>query len=170
VTRYRLAGTVTITARSTLHDVHARTSDLAGWLDAVLSAGALDVVLDVSAAYLELPTKSVTGENPLLTREIAKRLEPGRHPLVHAEVTEVAAPAGGRYPVRGELVLHGERQAVSGSATMQPVGTGRPGTLRVDGQVTLDIRRFGLRPPRLLGMRVRPEVEVRLGILATPES
>jgi hypothetical protein len=34
--------------------------------------------------------------------------------------------------------------------------------------VRLDIRDFGLRPPSMLGLRVRPEVDVELRIVAVP--
>lgn len=163
MTRYRLTGTVEITARSTLHDVHAHAPGLTGWLDAVVR----DEIPEVAAARLELPAGAVSGDNALITREITKRLEPGHHPLVCADVTRVGAAAGGRYPVHGELELHGVRRPVEGSAIMR---SRRGGALRIDGRVLLDIRRFGLRAPGMLGMRIRPEVDVRLEILATPAS
>jgi polyisoprenoid-binding protein YceI len=162
MTRYRLTGAVIVTARSTLHDVDADAPGLTGWLEAEVS----ETGPEVTGARLELPAGEITGKNALLTREIAKRLEPERFPLIHADITAVEPADDGRHPVRGELDLHGVRRPVAGSAIMRA----RPdGTLRVEGRVLLDIRGFGLRTPRLFGVRVRSQVDVRLRIVATPE-
>jgi polyisoprenoid-binding protein YceI len=162
VTRYRLDGTVLITARSTLHNVRVRSDELTGWLDATVD----DEALDLETAYLELPVDALTGDSPLTTREVARRLEIRRHPLVHATVEPVTGPLGRRRPVRGELTLHGASRSLDGAATVEQR---RGGALRVEGTVRLDMRDFGLRPPSLLALRVRPEVEVRLRLRAVPE-
>jgi polyisoprenoid-binding protein YceI len=163
MTRYLLTGTVTVTARSTLHDIDAHAPGLTGRLDAAVSGSELEV----AGAYLELPAGQITGDNALLTREIVKRLEPDRYPLIRADITAVEPAEAGRHPVHGELDLHGVRRPVSGSAIMRA----RPdGTLRVDGRVLLDIRGFGLRTPGMFGVRVRSQVDVRLRIVATPEA
>ena len=39
-------------------------------------------------------------------------------------------------------------------------------TLRLDGESTFDIRDFGMEPPRILMLRVEPEVDVRVEIVA----
>lgn len=164
MTRYRLTGTVEVTARSTLHDIDAHAPGLTGWLDASLADGAGP---EVTGARLELPAGEITGENALLTREIVKRLEPDRYPVISAEITAVEPAEDGRHPVRGELDLHGVCRPVVGSAIMRV----KPdGTLRVEGRVLLDIRGFGLRTPGMFGVRVRSQVDVRLRIVATPET
>jgi polyisoprenoid-binding protein YceI len=156
-----LDGSVRVTARSALHDVQARSSGMAGWLDAVLSDGSLKV----ASAYLELPASSLTSDNPLLTREISRRMDPRRHPLVQADIAPVTGLVDAVAEVDGKLMLHGVRRPVHGSAWLR---VGPDDDLSVEGAVTLDVRRFDIRPPSMLGMRVRPEVEVRLRLRALP--
>jgi polyisoprenoid-binding protein YceI len=162
VTRYQLEGSVRVTARSTLHDVEARSSEMAGWLDAELSGGSLQV----NSAYLELPAASITADNPLLTREISRRMDPRRHPLVRADIAPVTGHVDAVAEVDGKLTLHGVSRPVHGSAWVRIEADD---ALSVDGAVTLDVRRFDIRPPSMLGMRVRPEVDVRLRLRAVPE-
>lgn len=163
-TRYRLSGTVTVVIRSSLHDIDAHAPGLTGWLDASVPDPA--ATPEVTGAHLELPADRITGANALLTREIGRRLEPARYPLISADITAVDPVADGRNPVRGELDLHGARRPVDGSAIFRA----RPdGTLRIDGRALLDIRGFGLRAPRLFGFRVRSRVDVRLRIVAEPD-
>ena len=42
-------------------------------------------------------------------------------------------------------------------------------TIRLEGQSRFDIRDFGMEPPRILMLRVEPDVVVRVDIVATKE-
>jgi hypothetical protein len=42
-------------------------------------------------------------------------------------------------------------------------------SVRLDGQQTFDMRDFGMNPPRILTLRVHPEVTVRVAIVASRE-
>jgi YceI-like protein len=173
MTRFLLVGELcelTATARSTLHPVRA-VSPLSGWVEATLTDGELRPGTPVTAR-LELPLSTLRVDNALLGREVDRRLEAKRHPLVIAEVDRVTAEfddttgAGtGHYQVDGQLTLHGVRQPLRGTARLR-VGPG--GELAVAGRTRLDIRDFGLRPPSMFGLRVQPEVDVELRIVAEP--
>jgi polyisoprenoid-binding protein YceI len=170
VTKFLLLGErcgLTATARSTLHPIRAEAAELTGWVEATLVDGALHPDAPVTARF-ELPLSALRVDNPLFGREVERRLEVKRHPLVVAEVDRVSG--GGeadtrRYRANGQLTLHGARHPVGGTATLR---VGDAGELHVTGQVRLDIRDFGLRPPSMLGLRVRPEVDVELRIVAVP--
>jgi hypothetical protein len=43
-------------------------------------------------------------------------------------------------------------------------------TIRLEGESTFDVRAFGMEPPRILMLRVEPDVKVRVEILAEKES
>jgi hypothetical protein len=132
---------------------------MTGWLDAALFEG----TLRVSSAYLELAATSLTSDNPLLTREISRRMDPRSHPLVQADIAPVTGPVDAVAEVDGKLTLHGVRRPVHGSAWVR---VEPDDGLFVEGAVTLDVRRFDIRPPSMLGLRVRPEVDVRLRLRA----
>ncbi|HEX4360286.1 MAG TPA: YceI family protein [Pseudonocardia sp.] len=177
MTRFLLVGELcelTATARSTLHPVRA-VSPLSGWVEATVTDGELRPGAPVTAR-LELPLSTLRVDNALLGREVDRRLEAKRHPLVIAEVDRVTAELDdatgtgtgtgtGHYRVDGQLTLHGVRQPLTGTARLR-VGPG--GELAVAGRARLDIRDFGLRPPSMLGLRVQPEVDVELRIVAEP--
>ncbi|MCW2633522.1 MAG: YceI-like domain, partial [Pseudonocardia sp.] len=93
-------------------------------------------------------------------------LDARRYPSVRADIDELAKLDSGRYSVRGKLSLHGITQEVSGEAA---IAVGPDGVMKVDGELTLDIREYGLEPPKVLGLRVYPEVDVRLTVIATPD-
>ena len=167
MTRYRLGGSLRVTARSALHDVAARSSEMTGWLDAELCGGSLRV----ASAHLEVPAASITSDNPLLTREIHRRMDLRGHRLVQAEIAPLAGHVDAVAEVDGKLMLHGVCRPVHGSAwvRVEPGGAeGVESALSVEGAVSLDVRRFDIRPPSMLGMRVRPEVDVRLRLRAVP--
>jgi YceI-like domain len=173
MTKFLLVGEdcgLTATAKSTLHPIRAQAQELTGWIEATLFDGALHPDAPVTARF-ELPLSALRVDNPLLGREVDRRLEAKRHPLVVAEVDRVSgggtAESDGtdRYRATGQLTLRGVRHPVGGAATLR---IGDAGELHVTGQVRLDIRDFGLRPPSMLGLRVRPEVDVELRIVAAP--
>jgi len=62
----------------------------------------------------------------------------------------------------GTLALHGVDQPVSVPIRFTVEGA----TLRGDGKFSIDLTRFGITPPRLLGLRVRNEVVVEVRLVA----
>jgi hypothetical protein len=43
-------------------------------------------------------------------------------------------------------------------------------TIQLDGSSRFDIREFGMEPPRMLMLKVEPEVDVRVEIIAVREA
>ena len=103
-------------------------------------------------------------DNQLYNTELKRRIDAKRFPTITGTVTDVRAGSGGSYIVSGDLTLHGVTAHVSGSADLRMEGR----ELRVQGQLDLDIRNFGLNPPRILMLKVQPEVQVNLDIVAQP--
>jgi hypothetical protein len=52
---------------------------------------------------------------------------------------------------------------MSGQATVSL----NDGRLRASGTLTIDVRDFGIKPPSLVLLRVHPEVEVTIDLVAT---
>lgn len=151
-----------VQASSSLHPIRAEARELAGEIDAELADGVLDPSAP-TGARVELATAALRAGNPLLDRELQGRLEARRYPRVAAWVTEVSGPVDGAYDVHGELTLRHVTRPVTARATLV---SGDRRSLEVSGVLTLDMRDFQLDPPKLLGLRVDPEVAVTVRIVA----
>ncbi len=152
---------LTAEARSSLHPIHGECRGVSGWIDAVVTDGVVDALEPVNA-HLELETGQLKADNPLIQREIQRRLDAQRFPTIRADVQQ-ATGGPDRYQVKGMLSLHGVTEAVAGQAKVRVDGD----TMTVDGELTLDIRAFRLDPPKLFGLRVYPDVAVRLRVHAS---
>ena len=70
------------------------------------------------------------------------------------------------YRVRGEVTFKGATRAYEEEMALTQDGTDQ---LRLTGESTFDIRDFGMDPPRILMLKVEPEVGVRVEIVAERE-
>lgn len=169
MTRYRIAAgsTVGIEARSSLHDIHGEATGLGGELDVRLDGDALDLSAP-TRLRLECPVAALRSGNPLNDRELQRRVDADRYPSIVGESREVTPGSGrGRYRVRGDLTFHGVTREVTGEITVTVPGADR---LVVTGEQTFDIRDFGVSPPRILMLRVEPDVRVRIRVEATADN
>jgi polyisoprenoid-binding protein YceI len=73
---------------------------------------------------------------------------------------------GGRYHVRGDLSLHGVTKPIEGDVTLRAIDDE---TVEVEGEKVIDLRDFGLQPPKILMLKVYPDVKVRAKVVATRE-
>ena len=166
--RYELQPDVSLVhvfARSTLRPFTG-AAPISGHLDVSVRDGRLDLD-QPCAGELRLRVDELRGEVPHLDRELRNRMDSIRYPTVTAVLTEVRPGSAGGYRMSGELTLHGRTKLVSGDAT---VVVKPDGPLTLQGVLHLDMRDFGLVPPRLLVLRVHPEIEVRLGVTAAAVS
>ena len=65
----------------------------------------------------------------------------------------------------GDITFHGTTRTLSGSVTV----TLDDGRILVAGEEDLDIRDFGMTAPRMLMLKIYPEVRARLHVEATAE-
>jgi polyisoprenoid-binding protein YceI len=161
--RYELQPDVSLVhvyARSTLRPFTG-AAPISGHLEVSLRDGKLDLD-QPCGGELRLRVDDLRGDVPHLDRELRNRMDSTRYPTVTARLTAVhPGPAGG-YRMSGELTLHGRTKVVSGDASVAV----KPEGLTLRGVLHLDMRDFGLVPPRLLVLRVHPQIEVRLGVTA----
>ena len=153
---------VHVVARSTVH-AFRRAAPVSGYVDLSVSDGRVDLAGD-SGGMLRLQVEDLRGDMPQFDSELRRRLDADRYPGVTAVLREVTAATGSGYRMSGELTLHGCTRHVWGEATVDLVADG---VLTMRGLLQLDIRDFGLVPPKLLMLKVHPEVEVRLELSAT---
>ena len=166
MTRYGItpeSSTVAIEARSSVHPIHGEATGLRGRLDVRLDGDGIDLSAPVRMR-LECPIEALRSGNPLNDRELRRRVEAGKYPSIVGEAREVTATERpGRYAVRGDLTFHGVTREVTGEIT---VAVPAADALVIEGEQEFDIRDFGVSPPRILMLRVEPDVRVRIHVEA----
>jgi polyisoprenoid-binding protein YceI len=167
VARYQIVpeqARVWIEAQSSLHPIHTETTGLEGWLDIDVSdASGVSLAAPVGG-YLELRVERLRSGNPLEDRELRRRIDARRYPVVSGKLTDLRAADGdGAYVVRGDLTFMGATRTYE---HVMSVVTVDARTIRLTGGSTFDIRDFGMEPPRILMLKVHPEVAVRVDIEA----
>jgi len=145
---------VEMSASSSLHPIRSRTNGLEGWLD----FGA------ETTGHLELAVDRLRSGNPLEDREMRRRVDARRFPTITGDLTGLA-PAGddGHFTVRGDVTFRGVTRTYEGEMTITAVDDD---TIRLEGSHTFDVRDFGMEPPRILLLRVHPDVAVTVEIVA----
>ena len=151
-------------ARSTLHPI-VRRAAVSGFIDATVVDGVIDTGRPVRGR-LELVLTDFRADD-IYDSEIERRLDVQRHPVVVAELLEATAQDGnGHYRMAGELSLHGRTQRLDGDALVRCDAA----MLSLEGSLTLDVRSFGLQPPKFLLLRVQPQVQVTLHLRADADT
>ena len=166
VPRYRIEpkrSRVWIDARSSLHPIKSTTDGLEGHIDLEISGGVIDVGAG-PAGRLSLPVGRLSSGNKLEDRELQKRIDARHHPTIDGVLTDIRTASDGRYLVSGELTFRGIARQVQDEMTIEIVDDR---TLHLAGRSRFDIRDFGMEPPRILMLKVEPQVDVRVDIVAT---
>ncbi|MGI8493195.1 MAG: YceI family protein [Acidimicrobiales bacterium] len=156
-----------IEGRSSLHPIRAEATNLRGWVEVdPLPEGGLNTE-EGAKGTLELPVDELSSGNVLYDREIRRRVDTRRHPMILAELTDVTetdveglCEVSGTVSFRGRTNSYHDRMAISFP---------EPDQMRLEGGHTFDIRDFGLEPPRILALRVHPDVLVSVNLLARAE-
>ncbi len=159
---------VWIDATSSVHPIHSHTGGLEGFLElTVLRGGRLNLKVQPEGR-LALPVARLASGNPLQDREMRRRIDARRYRTIDGVLTGLrSAGAAGRYLVAGDLTFKGVTRHYENEMTITVVDDS---TIKMEGEATFDIRDFGMEPPRILMLRVHPEVKVRVEIVATKEA
>lgn len=147
------------TVYSSLHSIERR-GPVTGDVD-VTEGPACDARPVGGTLLLDLTT--MVSSDRLYDRELETRLDVVRYPRVTATLTEVC-PDGdaGHYRMSGQLKFHGRANVVHGTAVVQCSAD----EFRLSGSMSLDVRDFGIDPPKILLLKVRPVVDVALDLVA----
>jgi polyisoprenoid-binding protein YceI len=170
VTRFLVdseASRVSIEARSSLHPIRSETSGVKGWFEATFDAeGSLDPGADLGG-HLQLSAESLSTGNGLYDREMRRRIDVRRYPMIAGDLLSITpTPTPGRYRVEGNVTFRGESRRASDEMA---IGLGTGGEVRLEGEHTFDMRDFKMEPPKLLTLRVFPDVLVKVALVARAE-
>ena len=156
MTRYRIIPTrsrVWIEARSNLHPIRTEATGLGGWLD--LDVGDAQINVDQPVlGHLEFPVDNLKSGNALEDRELQRRIDARRYPTIVGDLKSMNQTDEQARYIEDEMTaeMHDDR------------------TVSMSGESVFDIRDFGMDPPRILMLKVQPEVTVRVEIFAEKES
>jgi polyisoprenoid-binding protein YceI len=169
VARYRVVperSKLWVDARSSVHPIKVESNAVEGSLELEVVEGRADLA-SAPKGSIAVDVESLKTGSKLEDRELERQLQARKYPRVRGEVREVTAlNGGGRYRVRGDLSLRGVTKSIEGEVTLQTLDEK---TVQVDGEKTLDVRDFGLQPPKILMLQVYPEVRIRARIVAVRE-
>jgi len=167
MTRYEIdpdRSEVRIAARSSLHPIDAVTHGLEGFFWAELNDGGL---LDLSIppkGRLELPVDRLTSGNSLYDREMKRRIDARKFRTIAGELTDMK-PTGesGRYLVGGEVTFRGVTHHFEDEMSFSVLDENGIG---LEGSHVFDIRQFDMEPPKIMMLKVYPDVSVSVKIVA----
>ncbi len=171
MSRYRIVperSQVWIEARSSLHPIHSRTDGLQGYVDIAMAPNGEVDLTSPPAAKLSLPASRLSSGNPLQDRELFKRIDVRRYPTIEGELEGVEISGGdGSYEVSGDVTFRGVRRRYRDQMEIHALDNE---TIQLAGSSRFDIRDFGMDPPKVLMLKVQPEVDVKVEIIAVKES
>ncbi|MCL1692120.1 MAG: YceI family protein [Actinomycetia bacterium] len=146
---------VTFVATSSVHPIRTHGT-ASGWLEAALDDAGFARGGDLRGR-LEVPVADLSSGNPLVDREMRRRVDTTTHPLIVAEIESTEETGGDTAKITGiirflgvETLVEGELNLVSGP--------------RLTGVGDFDVRWWGLEPPRLFMLRVDPIVTVEIDL------
>jgi hypothetical protein len=155
---------VEIYARSNVHPIEVRTEGVAGALDLEVNETGRVTVASNPAGRIALAVERLRSGNPLQDRELRRRIDARHHPAIVGELAGLhETETSGRYSVRGDLMFRGATRACEDEMVFTMPDDR---TIEMEGEATFDIRDFGMEPPRILMLKVEPEVRVRAHIVA----
>jgi polyisoprenoid-binding protein YceI len=165
--RYRVtAGTLTVQARSRIHDTNTVWNRITGDITADPDALA-DVGPEGTRARFEVDMTSFDAGDFLKNRKLRKDFDLQGHPTARFTLTalEGVVRTGATFSAtaRGTLAWRGKQVelVLAGRGTLDTMGVSATATFE------LDIRRLGLSAPRFLMFKVEDEVTVAVEIRGT---
>jgi polyisoprenoid-binding protein YceI len=158
---------VKVGLRINLHPSHIDSNALTGVIECEIDDQGRPRLDHPYSAELSLPVDAIKSGNGIQDREMRRRFDAGRYPTITARVTDGEALEGeGRYRAVAQLTMHGQTREISAEIQLRVDGT----TMTIDGQQVINVKDFGIDPPRLIILKVEPEVDLRVHIVAERQS
>jgi polyisoprenoid-binding protein YceI len=159
--------TVKVGLRVNLHPSHIDANALSGFIECEVDDHGTPRLDQPYHAELTLPVDAIKSGNGIQDREMRRRFDASRYPVITAVVTHGEALDGdGRYRATAQLTMHGVTKDITGDLTLTVSGT----TMTVDGQQVINVKDFGIDPPRLIILKVEPDVDLQVHIVAKLQS
>jgi hypothetical protein len=148
-------------------DVHTNAEPIWGratWLSGMFSGAWANGRLELDPppdVQLLVPIASLKSENAFYDREMRAAMASRRHPNILAKLYQLKPlDEWNHYEASGEITVRGSTQMVSGRFTI----TALEDTVTIAGEHLMDIRKFGVDPPRIPLLKISPEFFVRMAL------
>jgi hypothetical protein len=152
--------------RSSIHPIHGRSTEPTGEIEADFDADGRPNLDSPYKAWLEVPVESIKSGNRLNDMEMQRRADVRSYPNIRCDLLKVwATDRPGRYRASIDVTAHGRSRPIEEEFTLSFEGS----RLVVEGRHTFDMRDFGVNPPRILTLKVEPEVNVEAHLVAEEE-
>ena len=155
-----------IQARSSVGSINWEATGIDGAIVADIRDGAVDVAAPIHAK-LEMAVDQLRSGNALYDAELLQRIDARRYPTTTVELRELKALTTSRYRVVGDLSFHGITREVSGTVALEAADAD---TLMIEGEQVFDIRDFDVPSPKILMLKILPDVRVHMLLRAERES
>jgi polyisoprenoid-binding protein YceI len=153
---------VEINARSSLHPIDTVSHAVAGYVDIEFADGRLE--LDTTpSGHLSLRVNELSSGNALYDREMMKRIDARRFPEITGELTAIKVKMEDRYLVAGDLSFRGVTNHFEDEMRIRQTDEN---TVSLEGTHVFDVTEFDMQPPKLLMLKVYPEVKVSVKLVA----
>ncbi len=154
---------LTFFAMSTVQSAYGKTTDLTGYVAASWNSDGSIALQPAPEMHVEFKVESLRTGNDLQDREMWKLINSKRFPKILGNLREIQPGVSrGRYAAIGQITLAGLARRYEGEFTLDREGR----KVKLNGEVKVDVRDFGLKPINLLVLSVAPVVRVRLHIVA----
>lgn len=151
--------------RSSVHPIHSRSTELSGRIEGSFDGDGRPDLTQPHQARIELPVRSVASGNRLNDGEMLRRVDARRYPTLTFQVADVRKSEGsedGSYVGTVTVDAHGRTRRQEVPFHLVVDGD----RLLLDAGHTFDMRDFGLQPPRIFTLKVEPEVQVTVHLVA----
>lgn len=149
-----------IHANSSVHPIEGKTHEITGEAAGEVKDG--QISLDPQpTGWFEIPVDAMKSGHKLQDMEMRRRIEAKKFPTIRYELRRLE---GGpeSFKAMGTLTFHGVTKEFTEEVSARVQGK----SLTVEGEHTMDIRDYGMKPPKILNLQVHPEIRVVLRVEA----
>jgi polyisoprenoid-binding protein YceI len=152
-----------IRAHSTLpNPIRGRATGVTGTIVANVENGRF--LLDpMPSMQVVIPIAKLSSGNEFQDREVRKLISGPTSPNILAELRRAQAGAAPNvYTMQGAITIKGSKQDYDADVTVGVSGN----RITFDGSQKMDIRKFGIQPPRILTIQIYPDFDVTMHLVA----
>lgn len=158
---------IRIDGSSSLHPIQTTADGVEGYVDLEFGPGGEVTSVSSPVGTLSFPLTKLSSGNALEDRELYRRADIRKFPTIQGVLDEVGPPSeDGTFPVSGQVTFKGVTRRYEHLLGIKGVGDS---TVELSGGSRFDIRDFGMQPPKVMMLKVNPEVDVSIEIVAEKE-